>query len=212
LAIGEDRFAGLTCPLPGKFQVKNAAAAVTAAWRLRAGGLTIPRRSIFQGLWEASWPGRLERIASKPLVLLDGGHNPSAAREIATFIREELPGRRLRLVYGSMRDKAIREICEALFPLAAEVYLTHPEHVRAATTAEILAALSSRLATGQNGTGPTLYHYDTGQVTLHVEPEPVRALEEALNASSAEDVVLVVGSLFLVGAIKKAQREGKLKL
>ena len=73
------------------------------------------------------WPGRLEPIFPKPLVLLDGGHNPGAAREMATFIREELPGRRVRLVYASMRDKAMREICASLFPLAEEVYLTHPE-------------------------------------------------------------------------------------
>jgi dihydrofolate synthase/folylpolyglutamate synthase len=128
------------------------------------------------------------------LVLLDGGHNPGAARELAAFIREELPGRRLRLVYASMRDKAIREITASLFPLAEEVYLTHPEHPRAATPEEILAALDSRPA------------------HLHIEMEPVRALETACSASSPDDVVLVVGSLFLVGAIKKAQGEGRLHL
>ena len=127
-------------------------------------------------------------------MLLDGGHNPGAARELAAFIREELPGRRVRLVYASMRDKAIREICASLFPLAEEVYLTHPEHPRAATPEEILAALDSRPA------------------KLHIEIEPARALEKACSASSPDDVVLVVGSLFLVGAIKKAQREGKLHL
>ena len=93
-----------------------------------------------------------------------------------------------------MRDKAIREICASLFPLAEEVYLTHPEHPRAATPEEILAALDSRPA------------------KLHIEIEPARALEKACRASSPDDVVLVVGSLFLVGAIKKAQREGKLHL
>jgi dihydrofolate synthase/folylpolyglutamate synthase len=128
------------------------------------------------------------------LVLVDGGHNPGAARELATFIREELPGRRVRLVYASMRDKAIREICASLFPLAEEVYLTHPEHARAATPEEILAALDSRPA------------------KLHIEIDPARALEKASSASSPDDVVLVVGSLFLVGAVKKAQSEGKLHL
>jgi dihydrofolate synthase/folylpolyglutamate synthase len=194
LAIGRERFTRLACPLLGKFQVKNTAAAVAAAWRLEAEGLKISRHSILQGLRTASWPGRLEPILKKPLVLLDGGHNPSAAREVAAFVREELPARRLRLVYASMRDKAIREICEALFPLAAEIYLTHPDHPRAATPQEILAALHSPPA------------------TLHIEPEPARALERALGASSPNDVVLVAGSLFLVGAIKKAQREGKLQL
>src|SRR5271157_214881 len=194
LALGDERFARLTCPLLGKFQVKNTVAAVTGAWRLEAEGFDISRRSILQGLRATTWPGRLEPISPKPLVLLDGGHNPGAARELAAFIREELPGRRVRLVYASMRDKAIREICATLFPLAEEVYLTHPEHVRAATPEEILAALDSRPA------------------RLHIEVEPVRALEKALSASSPDDVVLVVGSLFLVGAVKKAQSEGRLHL
>ncbi|HTS68187.1 MAG TPA: folylpolyglutamate synthase/dihydrofolate synthase family protein [Terriglobia bacterium] len=194
LALGNERYAGLTCPLLGKFQVKNMAAAVAAAWRLEAEGFGISRRSIWQGLRTAVWPGRLEPIHKRPLVLLDGGHNPGAAREIAGFVREEFPGRRLRLVYGSMRDKAIREICSNLFPLAEEVYLTHPEHTRAAAPEEILAELQTRPS------------------GLQIETEPVRALERAYSVSAPDDVVLVVGSLFLVGAIKRAQSERKLNL
>ncbi len=194
LALGQESFAGLACPLLGKFQVKNTVAAVAGAWRLQAGGLEISRHSILQGLRSARWPGRLEPICTQPLVLLDGGHNPGAAREVAAFIREELPGRRVRLVYASMRDKAIHEICSSLFPLAEEVYLTHPEHPRAATPGEILAAL------------------DSPPARLYIEIEPARALEKACRSSSSDDVVLVVGSLFLVGAVKKAQREGILNL
>jgi dihydrofolate synthase/folylpolyglutamate synthase len=194
LALGQESFAGLTCPLRGKFQVKNTTAAVAGAWRLRAEGFEISHHDISQGLSAATWPGRLEPILLKPLVLLDGGHNPGAARELAAFLKEAPPGRRLRLVYGSMRDKAIREICHALFPLAEEVYITHPEHPRAATPEEILAAL------------------DSWPAKIHVEVQPARALEKACRASSPDDMVLVVGSLFLVGAIKAAQQEGKLQL
>ncbi len=127
LAIDQEHFAGLSSPLLGKFQVKNTAAAVAAVWRLAQDGFEIPRRCILQGLGAAAWPGRLEPILRRPLVLLDGAHNPAAARALATFIREELPGRRLRVVYASMRDKAMGEISEILFPLAEEVYLTRPE-------------------------------------------------------------------------------------
>jgi dihydrofolate synthase/folylpolyglutamate synthase len=178
----------------GMFQVRNTVAAVAAAWRLRDEGFKISRRSIVRGLRAANWPGRLERIFSKPLVLLDGGHNPGAARELASFIQQELPGRRVRMVYASMRDKAIKEICASLFPLAQEIYLTHPEHPRAASPDEILAAIESRPS------------------TLQIELDPIRAMEKAFDASQPDGVVLVVGSLFLVGAIKKAQSEGKLHL
>ena len=194
LDLGPEHFAQVACPLLGKFQVRNTVAAIAAAWRLKGEGFNVSHRSIFKGLQTVIWPGRLEPILSQPLVLLDGGHNPGAARELATFIQTELSGRRLRLVYASMRDKAIKEICSSLFPLAEEIYITHPEHPRAAPPEEILAALDSRPA------------------KIQIERNPTLALEKACRASAPDDVVLVAGSLFLVGAIKKAQSEGKLGL
>lgn len=192
LALNGDCFAQLASPLLGKFQVKNAVAAVAAAWRLAREGYAISREAIVEGLRRARWPGRLEILREQPLVLLDGAHNPAAAREIDAFAKEELPGKRLRLVYASMRDKAIGEISEILFPLAEEVYLTRPDLPRAATPEQILAATRLRPA------------------RIFVEPEPARALERACQASNREDVVLALGSLFLVGDLKKALREGKL--
>jgi len=194
LALNRDYFSGLNSPLLGKFQVKNAIAAVAAARRLEKEGFRIPRRAILQGLRRASWPGRLEPVLERPLVLLDGAHNPDGARELAGFLHEELPHRPLRLVYASMRDKAIDEITRILFPLAEEVFLTRPEQVRAATPEEILAAASSR---------PRRWV---------IEPDPPRAVELACRASAPDDVVLATGSLFLVGEVKKALGEGRLKL
>jgi len=193
LCLNGDRYDGLRSPLLGKFQVNNAVAGVAAAWRLAREGFAISRQAVVEGLRGVSWPGRLEPIFDRPLVLLDGAHNPAAAREVAEFIRQELRGRPLRLVYASMRDKAIGEITALLFPLAEEVYLTRPEQSRAATPEEILAASQTRPR------------------RLVVTPEPARALESACLASSPEDVVLAVGSLFLVGAIKKAMGEGRLR-
>ncbi len=194
LALNGDRFIDLTTPLLGKFQIKNASVAVAAAWRLAQEGLNISRQAIMEGLCNASWPGRLEIVQTRPLVLLDGAHNPGAAREIAEFVTEQLTGRRLRLVYASMRDKAIGEISEILFPLAEEVYVTRPEQARAASPEEILAAARYR------------------PQRIIVESDPARAVGNACRASSPQDVVLATGSLFLVGAIKEALQEGRLTL
>ena len=185
LALNGDRFSGLAPPLRGRFQMKNAAAAVTAAWRLGREGFSIPPSAIQEGLRAASWPGRLEAVSDRPLVLVDGAHNPAAMRELAAFVRENCQGRRLRLVYASMRDKSIAEISEILFPLAEEVYLTQPALARAARPEEILAAARTK---------PARYV---------IEPDPVRALRRACQASSPDDVVLATGSLFLVGALKQ---------
>ncbi len=194
LALNGDRFPGLAPNLPGKFQVKNAVAALAAAWQLAQEGFHVPRAAMVEGLRRVSWPGRLEVIHERPLVVLDGAHNPAGAREVASFAREQWAGRRIRLVYASMRDKAIDKISEILFPLAEEVYLTRPEQARAASPEEILAVA----------------RYRPRRVIM--EPEPAQALESACRASPPEGVVLASGSLFLVGAIKKALLEGRLTI
>ena len=182
----------ITLQMAGKFQVKNAVMAATAAGQLVRAGFHISPQAIREGLQAASWPGRLEIIRQRPLILLDGAHNPAAAREVAEFIQSHCAGRKLRLVYASMRDKAIGEISRILFPLAEAVYLTRPALDRAATPEAILeSAVSAPRQTA-------------------IEPDPVRALERAVKASLPDDVVLVAGSLFLVGAVKKAILEGRL--
>lgn len=186
------RYSGLALSLAGGFQVKNAIAAVAAAHLLQRQGILIPLRAIEEGLSHAHWPGRLETVNHFPLVLLDGAHNPAAAGELARFMLEQFSGRRVRLVYASMRDKAIDEITELLFPLAHEVYLTRPNVDRAASPDEILQRAR------------------TQPERVMIEPDPQRAVEEALQSSAGEDVILVAGSLFLVGAILQALQEGLL--
>lgn len=183
---------GITLQMAGSFQVKNAVMAATAARRLDGAGFHISTEAIREGLQAASWPGRLEIIRQRPPILLDGAHNPAAAREVAEFVQRHFQGRTLRLVYASMRDKAIGEISGILFPLAEAVYITRPGLDRAATPEAILESAQA-----------------TTRETI-IEPDPARALEQAVEGSLPEDVILVAGSLFLVGAVKQAISEGRL--
>jgi dihydrofolate synthase / folylpolyglutamate synthase len=192
LAVNGTRFAHLKAALRGRFQVNNASAAVTAAWKLRERGWRIPDSAISEGIAQTNWPGRLEMCGERPLTLLDGAHNPAAARALAEYVRTELAGRPLALVYASMRDKAIDEIADVLFPCAAQIYLTQTAQPRAATPEEILARLGPRLS----------------ESLIHVQPDPMQALAAARRAVPADGVVLAAGSLFLVGAIKQALDEG----
>lgn len=193
-ALGSEDFPALAPALAGRVQVKNAVAAAAAAQALRQQGFNITPEDIAAGLAAVQWPGRLETIAGRPLVLLDGAHNPAAAEELARFVLEELRGRRLRMVYASMRDKAIEAISEVLFPLAHEIYLTSPPVGRTAPPNEILSRAR------------------VNPERVVIEMDPARAVEEAFAASAEEDVVLVAGSLFLVGAVEQSYRAGTLKL
>ena len=116
----------IICPLAGAHQVENAR---TAAAALRT--LGIPWPAIQRGIEQTVWPGRLEWITQEPALILDGAHNPAGARALADYIREFFPDEPVRLVFGAMRDKAIDELTETLFPLAAEVVITAPSQPRA---------------------------------------------------------------------------------
>jgi dihydrofolate synthase/folylpolyglutamate synthase len=170
--------------LPGRFQIGNALTAATAAGLLRESGIAIEREHIEEGIRAARWPGRLECIAERPRIYLDGAHNPSGARELRRFWDEEFPDRRVFLVFGAMRDKAVDEISGLLFPRAAAVILTEPRQPRAISAsllAEMTAGLSKR--------------------TL-VAADPAEALEKAIAMAQPEDIIFVTGSLFLVGDIR----------
>ncbi len=112
-----------TCPLAGRHQVINAAAAITACQQIAMG-----KRSIREGIASAKWPGRLEKIGK---FVLDGAHNPAGARALAAYIREFHGEKKIGLIYGAMRDKSVEEIVAELFPLAHEVVVTAPEQARA---------------------------------------------------------------------------------
>ena len=166
------RFSGIIVPLPGEHQVENA---ITAAVALSA--LGVPAR----GIAETRWPGRLEHVAPNPDVILDGAHNPAGARALARYLERFYPNRRLWLIYGAMRDKAVEEIGGILFPLAHELIFTTPANSRALRP-EALAAIAGR-----------------GRVAQNVGA----ALELARGEASADDVVVITGSLFLVGEARE---------
>lgn len=113
----------VVCPLAGTHQVQNAVTAVAALDRLGLAG-----SAIADGMAAVRWPGRLEHIGK---FVLDGAHNPAGARALGAYVREFYGGRRKRLIFGAMRDKAIDEMAGALFPLFDEVIVTAPRQPRA---------------------------------------------------------------------------------
>lgn len=174
--------------LSGRFQIQNALSAATASLLLRERGFPISNEAITSGISSANWPGRLERISQRPAVYLDGAHNPAAARELKTFWQENFSGRRIILIYGAMRDKAVDEIAGLLFPMADSVILTQPRQSRA-ITAPLLAEMTTGLAR----------HHT-------VIADPTEAFERAIANAAPDDVIFVTGSLFLVGDIRRYHR------
>jgi dihydrofolate synthase/folylpolyglutamate synthase len=169
-------------PLPGAYQVDNALVAIRLLEEAREAGLALDLEAIAAAVGDARWPGRLERVGGHPPLLLDGAHNPAAARALAAHLRGMGP---FVLVFGAMRDKDIRGMAEALFPLAEDVVLTRPRVDRAARPEE-LAERAGALAEG-----------------ARLEDQPRRALAWA-RRRAGDGIVVVAGSLFLVGQLRGA--------
>ncbi|HXO88670.1 MAG TPA: folylpolyglutamate synthase/dihydrofolate synthase family protein [Candidatus Acidoferrales bacterium] len=171
-------------PLAGRFQVRNALAAATAAELVNERSFAISTEVIERGIRAARWPGRLERLAERPSVYLDGTHNPSGAKELLQFWKDNFAGRRIFLVYGAVRDKAVDEIAGVLFPAADSVILTEPLQPRA-ISAPLLAEMTAHLARKSS-----------------VVRNPTEALERAIAMAGPEDAVFATGSLYLVGDLR----------
>ena len=166
----------IDCPLAGPHQLENSR---TAAVALATLGLA--PADITAGIGQTRWPGRLERAGAAPEILLDGAHNVAGAQALALHLRRFYEGRRIWMVFGVMRDKQVEKIGEILFPLADELILTAPDQARALPPHEIAALPSAGRA--------------------RIAASIPAALAMARQAAP-EDLVLITGSLYLIGAVR----------
>lgn len=172
---------GLRIRLLGMHQALNAALATASCLMLQRNGYRLTEEALRGGLEEAVWPGRLEVMSVSPYVLLDGAHNPSAARVLAEAVKELFPRAAPVLVFGAMGDKDLSGMLDALVPMAGRVVVTRPEMKRAAGIAvlnELVSAYGKETFTAETVSG---------------------ALELALKGAGRDDVILITGSLFTVG-------------
>jgi len=175
--------------LVGRHQLRNAALAIAAAVELNQQGFAgITAKSIETGIREARWPGRFQVIAARaewPEMVIDVAHNPAGAWALRSALSERYENRPLIFVFGAMRDKAISEMTEILFPLAERVIATRPENPRAASPEEIQQAAAR----------------------AGVEIEPIekveQALERARSLAKAGTVIVITGSIYLVGEVMR---------
>ena len=171
--------------LQGRHQLRNTALAIAAAVELDALGVPISASALAQGVKETHWPGRLQRVDGAPEILFDVAHNPDGAWALRAALSHLYPERNIVLLFAAMRDKAVSEIASILFPLAEKVVATHADNPRAATPEEIAAAAAR-----------------TG-AEIVVEPDVPAALERAKALAGAGGVVVVTGSIYLVGQVMR---------
>jgi dihydrofolate synthase/folylpolyglutamate synthase len=171
-------------PLVGRHQLRNIALAIATAEVLNHQGFAITPETIERGIRETRWPGRFQVIPAKggaPEYVFDVAHNPAGAWALRSTLSTCYEDRSLTFVFGAMRDKAIGEIAEILFPLAARVIATRADNPRSATPDEIREA-ATRTATD-----------------IEDAIDIASALDRVRATAGPEDVVVITGSIYIVG-------------
>jgi dihydrofolate synthase/folylpolyglutamate synthase len=176
----------LTLRLRGAHQRANAACAVAATDAFaRQERLVVSPDAVAAGLASAIIPGRMEAIPGRPALLLDGAKSPAAAAALAETLRTDYSGRRIVLVLGMLHHKDLRAMTDALTPLAAAVIVTEPPWERHAALADQVA----------------MYAREHVAAVEQIRRVP-EALARARQIAGPDDLIVVAGSLILVGAVR----------
>ncbi len=170
--------------LLGRHQLRNVALAIAAAVELGKQGFAITTESIERGIRETQWPGRFQVMAATdvaPEYVFDAAHNPAGAWALRSTLSACYEDQALIFVFGAMRDKAISEISEILFPLAQRVITTRADNPRSAAPDEIREAAARTSA------------------EIEGAPDVAAALDRARTLSGPKGVVVITGSIYIVG-------------
>ena len=178
-------------PLIGRHQLRNIALAIGAAEELGRQGFPVTAASIEHGVRETHWPGRFQVVAATngaPEYVFDVAHNPAGAWALRSTLSANYAERPLTFIFGAMRDKAIGEMAEILFPLAERVIATQADNPRSATPEEIREAAS--------------------RISTHIEDarDMADALAMARTSARPDTVVVITGSIYIVGEAMRLLR------
>ncbi len=172
--------------LAGKHQIENAKAAILLAEMLPE-KFKITNEHIVKGLQNATHKGRLEFYKD---ILFDGAHNIAGAKALKNYL-DEFINQPVTMVFGAMRDKDLSEIASVLFPLADKLILTVPDNPRSMETKELLKFV------------PKIFEKEN----ILTEETVENAVKKAREISSDKHLILVTGSLYLVGEAQMFLRE-----
>jgi dihydrofolate synthase / folylpolyglutamate synthase len=171
-------------PLLGRHQLRNVALAIATAEELSRQDFPVTPSSVERGIRETHWPGRFQVLPASggsPEYVFDVAHNPAGAWALRSTLSAGYPDRPLTFIFGAMRDKAIGEMAEILFPLADRVISTRADNPRSASPGEVREA-ASRTST-----------------PIEESADMAAAIKMAKTGAQTDSVVVITGSIYIVG-------------
>lgn len=181
----------LFLPLAGPHQQKNAAVVITAMDVLCQKGWRVTPEAVRAGLASVVWPARFEVVSHRPLIIVDGGHNPQCLEAATEALERLLPGRRIVFLTGILADKDVTGMVELLRSVSSEYVTVTPDSPRA-MSAERLAELIR--ATGADAA---------------VGGELAAGLRMAVDRAGEDGAVCCIGSLYLAGEARLIAKSGR---
>jgi dihydrofolate synthase / folylpolyglutamate synthase len=181
----------LDLSLLGKHQIMNCAVAVNAAEKLQELGLCIRRDDIISALGKVKWIGRLEVLRENPLVVIDGAHNIEGITLLSESLKTYFRYEKLILIIGILRDKQVEEMIGIIAPQACRVIAVTPNSGRAESAAEL-----NEVIVKFNRNSEACDDYS-------------EAYEKALGYAGGDDLILVCGSLYMIGDMRKVIKSGR---
>ncbi len=202
-------------PLLGKYQITNASTAIKASLILPShipplqrggsrGGVEIDESAIREGLKNVKWQGRLEIVTENPIIILDGAHNPAAAKVLSEELKElkyrnQKPEVRsqnkLILVIGILKDKDYKGIISFLAPISDYIIIAKPKTLRAREPEDLKRAIPPLPPLKKGGRG------DLERVEIIEDIS--EAVKRARSLANADDLICITGSFFTVGEVRK---------
>ena len=188
---GYKDYNNLSLPLAGRHQLYNASLAIRTCEILMQKGLSINEDTIYNGITNLNFEGRLEQVSEMPPIILDGAHNPHAAETLAAAIKELFPDKKIILIAGVMKDKDTKGILKPLTDISETIILTMPKGERAAHPQRLKEAIVA----------PQSYR---------PRPESIKitnTVEEAIGLArilwKQGDIILITGSFYTTGEAKE---------
>lgn len=172
--------------LPGGFQATNLSTTLTAVSALRAQGYAIPDDAVIAGVKNTRWAGRLQTVSLRPRLILDGAHNTLAIRALGEAVATLLPASKPVVVFSAITGKPAAEMIREIAGFASRIVLT-PISFPKSLTLETLREKA-------DGIG----------VPCQFASDPRQALEKAKKTAGVDGVVIVTGSLYLVGEVLRS--------
>jgi dihydrofolate synthase/folylpolyglutamate synthase len=173
--------------LGGLYQIKNAALSLlTLEVLVKEKKIKLEEENVLKGMREAFWPARFHIVSEKPLVIVDGAHNPSGVRNLLRSLKYYFPHKKFIFVCGVLREKDYRKMAKLISPFSIEVICTNPPSARCLEAVELRRAFM---------------RYNKSVI---IKENPVEAIEVALEKGKEKDVVIVIlGSLYLAAEALK---------